>query len=54
MPSPGFHVACWMGVVAIESPVTPSWYQRTPATLGDPPLPTTCVNHTDSTPPIFE
>src|SRR6476661_1858032 len=40
---------------ATESPVlaTPTWYHRTCATFGKPPLPTVCVSQRDWAPPRF-
>src|SRR3954451_4223106 len=49
----GANVDCWRGDFAIVPPVTGSSYQRTCATFGAPPLPTVCVSHSDSRPPMF-
>src|SRR5919204_1811431 len=46
----GANVDCWRGERAIVPPVTGSSYQRTCATFGEPPLPTVCVNQSDSLP----
>src|ERR687885_564199 len=48
----GAHVDCWRGD-EIVPPVTGSSYQRICARLGVPPLPTVCVNQSDSRPPMF-
>src|SRR5947207_11715216 len=49
----GAHVDCWAGTVAGAPPATGSWYQRTCATFGTPPLPTVCVSQSDSAPLRF-
>src|SRR5919199_1702026 len=49
----GANVDCCDGDDAIAPPVTGSWYHRTCATFGVPPLPTVCVSQSDSLPPMF-
>src|SRR5919199_3922973 len=49
----GAQVDCCLGVEAIVPPVTGSWYQRTRAMFGVPPLPTVWVSQSDSAPPRF-
>src|SRR3954453_8122075 len=48
----GAHVACCFGADATAPPVTGSWYHRTCARFGDPPLPTVWVSQSDSVPPM--
>src|SRR5436189_5994959 len=48
----GAHVDCWRTLETVP-PVTGSSYQRTCARFGEPPLPTVCVNQSDSCPPMF-